>query len=168
MLYCCVGVINLNFFPLHAATLLLLLHTVHTARTLTAAQETADRRACSRLGRERAGRDCATPSTASERLGLQQPNSSSSSSSSSSCSSFPDVGSGGSRLLAGNSMYAEELESWIARFHRRQAALLFNSGYDANLGLMSCLPQRGDAVVCDELVHNSMMVSLRCRYTRRG
>ena len=65
-------------------------------------------------------------------------------------------------------MYAEELESWIARFHRRQAALLFNSGYDANLGLMSSLPQRGDAVVCDELVHNSMMVSLRCRYTRRG
>lgn len=56
-------------------------------------------------------------------------------------------------------MYAEELERWIARFHQRQAALLFNSGYDANLGLMSCLPQRGDAVVCDELVHNSIMVS---------
>ncbi|CAM9847192.1 unnamed protein product, partial [Ectocarpus sp. 13 AM-2016] len=69
---------------------------------------------------------------------------------------FPIVGSGGSRLLSGNSRYAEELEGWIARFHGRPAALLFNSGYDANLGLMSCLPQPGDVVVCDELVHNSV------------
>lgn len=75
--------------------------------------------------------------------------------------SFPIVGSGGSRLLSGNSWYAEELERWIAGFHRRQSALLFNSGYDANLGLMSCLPQPGDAVVCDELVHNSVRVSCR-------
>lgn len=73
--------------------------------------------------------------------------------------SFPVVGSGGSRLLSGNSWYAEELEQWIARFHKRPSALLFNSGYDANLGLMSCLPQPGDAVVCDELVHNSVRVS---------
>lgn len=72
---------------------------------------------------------------------------------------FPVVGSGGSRLLSGNSWYAEELELWIARFHKRPSALLFNSGYDANLGLMSCLPQPGDAVVCDELVHNSVRVS---------
>lgn len=72
---------------------------------------------------------------------------------------FAVVGSGGSRLLSGNSWYAEELEQWIARFHRRPSALLFNSGYDANLGLMSCLPQPGDTVVCDELVHNSVRVS---------
>lgn len=71
---------------------------------------------------------------------------------------FAVVGSGGSRLLSGNTWYAEALEGWIAEFHNREAALLFNSGYDANLGLMSCLPQRGDAVVCDELVHNSVMV----------
>lgn len=70
----------------------------------------------------------------------------------------PVMGSSGSRLLSGNSRYAEELESWIARFHGRDAALLFNSGYDANVGLMSCLPQPGDAVVCDELVHNSVRV----------
>eukprot|EP00903_Cladosiphon_okamuranus_P018044 g16605.t1 len=74
---------------------------------------------------------------------------------------FPVVGSGGSRLLSGNSWYAEELEKWIARFHRRPSALLFNSGYDANLGLMSCLPQPGDAVVCDELVHNSVRMGSR-------
>ena len=74
---------------------------------------------------------------------------------------FAIVGSGGSRLLSGNSWYAEELEGWIAGFHRRESALLFNSGYDANLGLMSCLPQPGDAVVCDELVHNSVRVSFQ-------
>lgn len=68
------------------------------------------------------------------------------------------MGSGGSRLLSGNVRYAEELESWIAMFHNRPAGLMFNSGYDANLGLMSCLPQHGDAVVCDELVHNSVVV----------
>ncbi|CAN0418433.1 unnamed protein product [Ectocarpus sp. 12 AP-2014] len=79
--------------------------------------------------------------------------------------SFPIVGSGGSRLLSGNSRYAEELEGWIARFHGRPAALLFNSGYDANLGLMSCLPQPGDVVVCDELVHNS--VRMGCRLGRQ-
>lgn len=72
---------------------------------------------------------------------------------------FPVVGSSGSRLLSGNSWYAEELEKWIASFHRGEAALLFNSGYDANLSLMSCLPRPGDLVVCDELVHNSMRVS---------
>eukprot|EP00752_Nemacystus_decipiens_P004178 g3820.t1 len=74
---------------------------------------------------------------------------------------FPIVGSGGSRLLSGNSWYAEELEQWIARFHKRPSALLFNSGYDANLGLMSCLPQPGDTVVCDELVHNSVRMGSR-------
>lgn len=72
---------------------------------------------------------------------------------------FPVLGSGGSRLLSGNSWYAEELEEWIASFHERATALLFNSGYDANIGLMSCIPQAGDVVVCDELVHNSMRVS---------
>lgn len=119
-------------------------------------QDTAERRASAKQELSRAGEDGSTPSTATERLGIQQPNNYSSS------SSFPDVGSGGSRLLSGNSVYAEDLERWIARFHRRQSALLFNSGYDANLGLMSCLPQRGDAVVCDELVHNSVRVSLHC------
>ncbi|CAM9631410.1 unnamed protein product [Chrysoparadoxa australica] len=68
----------------------------------------------------------------------------------------PVVGSGGSRLLAGNSTYTEDLEEWLARFHSREAALLFNSGYAANQGLLSSVPQRGDRVIYDELVHNSM------------
>ncbi|KAG5178354.1 pyridoxal phosphate-dependent transferase [Tribonema minus] len=73
----------------------------------------------------------------------------------------PLMGSGGSRLLSGNSSYAEELEASLAMFHKREAALIFNSGYDANLGVLSCIPQRGDAVVYDELVHNSMQMGMK-------
>jgi 8-amino-7-oxononanoate synthase len=49
-------------------------------------------------------------------------------------------GSTGSRLLSGNQQYAEDLEHWIANYHKQEAGLLFNSGYDANLGLFSSLP----------------------------
>lgn len=67
-----------------------------------------------------------------------------------------NTGSGGSRLLDGNSTYAEELESEIAVFHRAPAGLLCNSGFDANVGLFSCLPQAGDIIVHDELIHASV------------
>lgn len=49
------------------------------------------------------------------------------------------MGSTGSRLLTGNSMYAEELEERIAHFHGFEACQLFGSGYMANLGLLSAL-----------------------------
>ncbi|KAI9354294.1 pyridoxal phosphate-dependent transferase [Zopfochytrium polystomum] len=68
----------------------------------------------------------------------------------------PVLGSTGSRLLTGNSRAAAALERRLARFHRAPAALLFNSGYDANLALMSTLPQPGGATVIDELVHASV------------
>src|SRR4051812_14409832 len=48
-------------------------------------------------------------------------------------------GSTGSRLLAGNYPLAEQTEQELAAFHEAEAALLFNSGYDANTGLLSCL-----------------------------
>jgi 8-amino-7-oxononanoate synthase len=70
-------------------------------------------------------------------------------------------GSGGSRLLAGNSKYAEDLEDFIAGYYSSEAALLFNSGYNANLGLFSCLPQRGDTIIYDELVHASIHDGMR-------
>lgn len=70
-------------------------------------------------------------------------------------------GSTGSRLLSGNTAFAEELERYIASFHGGEAALLFNSGYDANLGLLSCLPRKGDTVIYDELVHASVHDGLR-------
>lgn len=71
------------------------------------------------------------------------------------------VGAGGSRLLSGNDRYTEELEAWIADFHHADAGLLFNSGYDANIGLFSSLLQRGDTVLHDELIHASVIDGIR-------
>lgn len=65
-------------------------------------------------------------------------------------------GSTGSRLLAGNSDYAEELEKKIAAFHNAEAGLIYNSGYDANVGLFSALGQKGDTIIYDELIHASV------------
>ncbi|KAF3404619.1 8-amino-7-oxononanoate synthase [Talaromyces pinophilus] len=73
----------------------------------------------------------------------------------------PSLGSGGSRLLDGNSAYAEELEKFIARFHDAPSGLLFNSGFDANVGVFSCLPQPGDIIVYDELIHASVHEGMR-------
>lgn len=70
-------------------------------------------------------------------------------------------GSTGSRLLRGNSAFAEELEGFIADYHGAEAALLFNSGYDANLGFFSCVPQRGDTVLYDRLIHASIHDGMR-------
>ncbi|KAL6709231.1 hypothetical protein ACN47E_001638 [Coniothyrium glycines] len=70
-------------------------------------------------------------------------------------------GSGGSRLLDGNSIYAEELEHDIARFHGAEAGLLFNSGFDANAGFFSCVPQPNDWIVYDEYVHASVHDGMR-------
>lgn len=66
-------------------------------------------------------------------------------------------GSTGSRLLTGNSLYAQELEEKIATFHQAEAALLFNSGYTANYGLLSTLPYKGHTILYDELVHASIL-----------
>ncbi|OAA71115.1 Pyridoxal phosphate-dependent transferase, major region, subdomain 1 [Akanthomyces lecanii RCEF 1005] len=66
------------------------------------------------------------------------------------------LGSGGSRLLDGNTAFTEALERRIAAFHGAPAGLLFNSGFDANAGLFGCAPQPGDAVVYDELIHASV------------
>ncbi|KAF4435210.1 hypothetical protein F53441_13565 [Fusarium austroafricanum] len=73
----------------------------------------------------------------------------------------PLLGSGGSRLLDGNSSLAENLERDIAAFHNASSGLLFNSGFDANVGLVSCLPQPGDVVVYDELIHASAHDGMR-------
>lgn len=71
------------------------------------------------------------------------------------------LGSGGSRLLDGNSVYAEDLEHDIAHFHGAEAGLLWNSGFDANAGFFSCVPQPGDVVVFDELIHASVHDGMR-------
>lgn len=65
-------------------------------------------------------------------------------------------GATGSRLISGHSLLAEQLELFLAQFHHTEAALLFNSGYQANLGLLSCLSTRHDTIVYDQLIHASL------------
>ncbi|WP_084583143.1 8-amino-7-oxononanoate synthase [Sphingomonas azotifigens] len=65
------------------------------------------------------------------------------------------IGSGGSRLLRGNHREHEALEAEAAAFFGRESALYFSSGYAANAALLGTLPQRGDLVLFDELVHAS-------------
>ncbi|MGZ3778169.1 MAG: aminotransferase class I/II-fold pyridoxal phosphate-dependent enzyme [Mucilaginibacter sp.] len=76
-------------------------------------------------------------------------------------------GSTGSRLLSGDTAYAEELEKSIANFHRGEAGLLYNSGYDANVGLFSSLPQKGDTIIMDELAHASIIDGARLSFANR-
>ncbi|WP_235853939.1 aminotransferase class I/II-fold pyridoxal phosphate-dependent enzyme [Mucilaginibacter terrenus] len=76
-------------------------------------------------------------------------------------------GSTGSRLLSGNTTYAEGLEKEIANWHNAEAGLLFNSGYDANIGLFSSVPQKGDTIICDELIHASIIDGARLSYANR-
>jgi 8-amino-7-oxononanoate synthase len=65
-------------------------------------------------------------------------------------------GATGSRLLSGNHKVYEEAENGIAAFHQSESALIFNSGYDANVGFFSAVPQRGDLILYDELSHASI------------
>lgn len=76
-------------------------------------------------------------------------------------------GSGGSRLLSGNSKLAEALEIQMASFFRAEACLLFNSGYSANLGILSALPQKNDTVLYDELAHASIKDGVRLSLAKR-
>ncbi|MGU3391710.1 8-amino-7-oxononanoate synthase [Sphingomonas sp. M1A8_2b] len=71
------------------------------------------------------------------------------------------VGSGGSRLLRGNAPEHEALEAQAARLFRTEAALFFASGYAANTILFATLPQRGDLIVHDALIHASAHEGMR-------
>ena len=77
------------------------------------------------------------------------------------------LGSGGSRLLAGNDSFTEELENKIAEFHEAESSLLFNSGYNANIGLFSSIPQRGDTIISDEYIHASIIDGIRLSHAAR-
>ena len=65
-------------------------------------------------------------------------------------------GSSGSRLLSGNSNEAMNCENILSLFFDAEDALIFNSGYDANLGLISAVAQRGDYILYDEYIHASI------------
>ncbi|MEO0038561.1 MAG: 8-amino-7-oxononanoate synthase [Bacteroidota bacterium] len=65
-------------------------------------------------------------------------------------------GATGSRLISGNHNLYPITENGIATFHDAPAALIFNSGYDANVGFFSSLPLRNDIILYDELCHASI------------
>lgn len=65
-------------------------------------------------------------------------------------------GASGSRLLSGNHSLYKELEGYLTDFHKAKSALVFNSGYDANIGFFSAVPQRNDVIFYDEYIHASI------------
>lgn len=65
-------------------------------------------------------------------------------------------GATGSRLLSGNHPLYDRVETLLCNFHNCASALIFNSGYNANLGFFSCIPQRGDVILYDEYSHASI------------
>lgn len=71
------------------------------------------------------------------------------------------IGAGGSRLLRGNCEEHERLEAEAAQFFRAEAALFFGGGYVANFSVLTTLPQRGDLLVLDALVHASIREGAR-------
>jgi len=76
----------------------------------------------------------------------------------------PATGSTGSRLLSGNYKLIEKTEKEIATFHQSETALIFNSGYDANVGLLSSVPQKGDTIIYDFLSHASIRDGIRLSF----
>ena len=70
-------------------------------------------------------------------------------------------GATGSRLISGNHRLFDDAEAFIAKFHKSESALIFNSGYDANVGFFSAVPQRNDVIIYDELCHASIRDGIR-------
>ncbi|MEL7533057.1 MAG: 8-amino-7-oxononanoate synthase [Bacteroidota bacterium] len=77
------------------------------------------------------------------------------------------AGATGSRLISGNSPSAEKLENRLAAFHQAESGLLFNSGYDANLGIWSAIASSEDTIITDALVHASIIDGVRLSKARR-
>ena len=70
-------------------------------------------------------------------------------------------GSTGSRLLSGNYPLIEQAEEQLAAFHQAPKGLIFNSGYDANVGIFSSIPLKGDVVLYDQYIHASIRDGLQ-------
>jgi 8-amino-7-oxononanoate synthase len=73
-------------------------------------------------------------------------------------------GSTGSRLLSGNYKLLEKTEKIITGFHNADEGLIFNSGYDANIGLLASVPQKGDIIIYDRLSHASIRDGIRLSF----
>lgn len=73
-------------------------------------------------------------------------------------------GSTGSRLISGNTSLNEMLEDQLANIFKSEATLVFNSGYTANLALLSTIPKKGDVILYDELSHASIKDGIRLSF----
>jgi 8-amino-7-oxononanoate synthase len=81
-------------------------------------------------------------------------------------SSLMFSGSGASRLISGNHALYDVAEKTAAQFHHGQAALIFNSGYDANIGLISSISTRVDTILYDEYCHASIRDGIRLSFAK--
>ena len=75
-------------------------------------------------------------------------------------------GATGSRLLTGNGILFDEVEKLLRELHKADSALIFNSGYDANIGLFSSVPQRDDIILYDEFIHASIRDGIKMSNAR--
>lgn len=75
-------------------------------------------------------------------------------------------GATGSRLLSGNHELYVAVESQLCEFHKSEAALIFNSGYTANLGFFSSVPQRGDIIFYDAFIHASIRDGIKMSHAK--
>lgn len=75
-------------------------------------------------------------------------------------------GATGSRLISGNHSLYNDAENYIAQFHNSESALIFNSGYDANVGFFSAIPQRNDIILYDELCHASIRDGIQMSHAK--
>jgi 8-amino-7-oxononanoate synthase len=76
-------------------------------------------------------------------------------------------GSTGSRLLSGNNKYFISLEEKLAALFKTEKSLIFNSGYDANVSLLSSIPGKDDTILYDELIHASLKEGARLSFAKR-
>lgn len=76
------------------------------------------------------------------------------------------AGSGGSRLTTGNTLLAEQLEAKLAKLKGKEAALLFNTGYMANVGIISALADAESVIFTDEFNHASIIDGCRLNKAR--
>ena len=79
---------------------------------------------------------------------------------------FKINGATGSRLISGNHDVYQTTEDFIANFHQSESALIFNSGYDANVGFFSAIPQRNDIILYDELCHASIRDGIQMSHAK--
>lgn len=77
---------------------------------------------------------------------------------------FHSNGSTGSRLISGNSIYYDYVENYLAKFYHTEKALIFPSGFMANIAVFSTIPQKDDIVLYDEFSHASIREGLRLSF----